>query len=108
MITTLTPKPKQQVQVDVIFYHTRIANRGWATRRLNQLMDAVRFSATTANPFGGQMMMDVACHPGYDNTMATIYVNEFTDEQIEDFVNALNRHRGISAKRMRNVEHANA
>ena len=97
-----------QVQVDVEFYHTRIANRGWATRRLRELMDAVRISATVANPFGGQMMMDVACHPGYDNTMATIYVNEFTDEQIEDFVNALNRHRGISAKRMRNVEHANA
>lgn len=94
----------KQVQVDVEFYHTRIANRGWATRRLRQLMDAVRFSATTANPFGGQIMMDVACYPGYDNTQATIYANEFTSEQIQDFVNALNRHRGISAKIFKNVE----
>lgn len=96
------------VQIDLTFYHTRIANRGWATRRLRELMDAVRISATVANPFGGQMMMDVACHPGYDNTMATIYVKDFTDEQIEEFANALNRHRGIIAKIMRNVEHANA
>ena len=96
------------VQVDVIFYHTRIANRGWATRRLRQLMDAVRISATVANPFGGQITMDVACYPGYDGTMATIYATEFTDEQIQEFVMALNRHRGISAKRTRNVEHANA
>jgi len=92
------------VQVDVEFYHTRIANRGWATRRLRQLMDAVRISATVANPFGGQMMMDVACYPGYDNTQASIYVNEFTSEQIQEFVNALNRHRGISAKIFKNVE----
>ena len=86
------------VQVDVEFYHTRIANRGWATRRLRQLMDAVRISATVANPFGGQITMDVACYPGYDGTMATIYATEFTDEQIQEFVMSLNRHRGISAK----------
>ena len=104
MITTLTPKTKQQLQVDVIFCHTRIANRGWATRRLRQLMDAVRFSATTANPFGGQIMMDVACYPGYPTTIASIYMNEFTDEQVVDFVMAMNRHRGISAKIFKNVE----
>ena len=91
------------IQVDVIFAHTRIANRGWATRRLRQLMDAVRFSATTANPFGGQITMDVACYPGYCTTLATIYVNEFTDEQIQDFVNALNRHRGMGARIIKNV-----
>ena len=96
MNTTLTPK--QQVQVDVIFYHTRIANRGWATRRLRQLMDAVRISATIANPHGGQLMMDVACHPGYDNTVATIYMNEFTSEQVMEFVRCMNNHQQIIAK----------
>jgi len=90
--------PKQQVQVDVMFCHTRIANRGWATRRLRQLMDAVRISATIAHPHGGQIMMDVACHPGYDNTIATIYMYEFTSEQVMEFVRCMNNHPQIIAK----------
>ena len=90
-------------QVDVIFAHTRIANRGWATRRLRQLMDAVRISATVANPFGGLITMDVACYPGYCTTLATIYVSDMTDEQLQDFVASMNRHRGMGARIIKNV-----
>lgn len=90
-------------EVAMIFSHTRIANRGWATRRLRQLVDAVRISATVANPFGGQITMDVACYPGYSTTQAHIYVSDMTDEQVQDFVASLNRHRGMDATIIKNV-----
>ncbi len=100
--------PVKSDQVEVTFHHTRIANRAWATRRLQQLMDAVRISATVANPIGGQITMDVFCQPGCDATIATVYLSDFTEKQIMDFTNSMNRHRGMGAKIIKNIEHTNA
>jgi len=95
--------PVKSDEVEVTFHHRRIANRSWATRRLRQLMDAVQISATVANPIGGQIIMDVFCKPGCDATTATIYLSEFTERQIVDFTNSMNRHRGIGAKIVKNI-----
>ena len=95
--------PPDHVQVDLTFYHTRIANRSWATRRLRQLMDAVQISATVANPIGGQIIMDVFCQPGCDASTAAIYLTNFDAGQVEEFVKSLNRHRGVGAKLVKNI-----
>lgn len=85
------------VKVEIAYYHSTIRSRAWVTRRLNELVGIVRVSATLANPCGGQMMMDVGCHMGFDNTVALLFLNEFDDSQVQALVRHLNSHERIIA-----------